>query len=381
MMRMNRRVMFYAQHLLGIGHLKRAALLARGMAAAGLDVSVVLGGRQVPGISFDGCARILLPAVHAADATFKLLRDEDGQPIDEAWRDRRAARLMFEYQSLRPDVLMIELFPFGRRMFAFELLPLLNAARAAPTPPRIVCSLRDILVRKPGAERDRKSIACARACFDRILIHGDERLVPIEASYPAIGELKDILSYTGYVVDRSDVEEQGLSPIGAGEVIISVGGGAVGLPLLRAALQAKPICSLANRTWRLITGPNLPDDAFSELAWSKPPGVIVERWRDDLPAMLRNCALSISQAGYNTVMDLLRAGARAVLVPFAEPAESEQTLRATILEARGRVATVANELSPEILAEAIERALTLPTTSVDIDCSGVEMTAKIVKTL
>lgn len=378
---MNRRVMFYAQHLLGIGHLKRAALLARGMAAAGLDVSVVLGGRQVPGISFDGCARILLPAVHAADATFKLLRDEDGQPIDDAWRDRRAARLMLEYQSIRPDVLMVELFPFGRRMFAFELLPLLSAARAASSPPRIVCSLRDILVRKPGAERDRKSIACARACFDRILIHGDERLVPIEASYPAISEVKDLLSYTGYVVDRSDVEEPRPSPIGAGEVIVSVGGGAVGLPLLRAALQAKPICGLANRTWRLIAGPNLPDDAFSELAWSKPPGVIVERWRDDLPAMLRNCALSISQAGYNTVMDLLRAGARAVLVPFAEPGESEQTLRAAILEARGRVATVTGELSPQILVQAIERALTLPISSVDIDCSGVEMTAKIVKTL
>ena len=178
---MNHRVMFYAQHLLGIGHLKRAALLARGMATAGLDVSVVLGGREVPNISFEGCARILLPPVHAADATFKSLLDENGQPIDEAWRDRRAARLMFEYQSLRPDVLMVELFPFGRRMFAFELLPLLNAARAGPRPPRIVCSLRDILVRKPDAERERRAIACARTCFDRILIHGDKRLVPIEA--------------------------------------------------------------------------------------------------------------------------------------------------------------------------------------------------------
>lgn len=378
---MSRRVMFYAQHLLGIGHLKRAALLARGMAAAGLDVSVVLGGRPVPGISFEGCARILLPAVHAADATFKSLLNEDGQPIDEAWRDRRAARLMFEYQSLRPDVLMVELFPFGRRMFAFELLPLLNAARADRRPPRIVCSLRDILVRKPDEERDRRTIACARTCFDRILIHGDERFVPIEVSYPPMNELRDMLSYTGYVVDGSDVPEQDAGPIGGGEIIVTAGGGAVGLPLLRAALAAKPACSLADRTWRLITGPNLPDEAFAQLAWSKPPGVIVERWRDDLPALLRQCALSISQAGYNTVMDLLRAGARAVLVPFAEPGESEQTLRTSILEQRGRVATVAGDLSPENLVSAIERALTLPTTSVDIDCSGVERTAKLVKTL
>jgi predicted glycosyltransferase len=378
---MNRRVMFYAQHLLGIGHLKRAALLARGMATAGLDVSVVLGGRQVPGISFEGCARILLPPVHAADATFKSLLDEDGRPIDDAWRDHRAARLMFEYQCLNPDVLMIELFPFGRRMFAFELLPLLNAARVGPRPPRIVCSLRDILVRKPDGQRDRRAIAWARTCFDRILVHGDERFVPIEVSYPPISELRDMLSYTGYVVDRSDALEQEVGPLGAGEVVVSVGGGAVGLPLLRAALAAKPSCSLADRTWRLLAGPNLPDEAFAQLVWSKPAGVIVERWRDDLPALLRQCALSISQAGYNTVMDLLRTGAPAVLVPFAEPGESEQILRASILEQRGRVATVAGDLSPEILVSAIERALTLPATSVDIDCSGVETTAKLVKTL
>ncbi|MBK8210533.1 MAG: glycosyl transferase family 28 [Rhodospirillales bacterium] len=379
---MSRRVMFYAQHLLGIGHLKRASLIARGMAVAGLDVSVVLGGREVPGVNFEGCARILLPSVHAADASFKNLLDENDQPIDDAWRDRRVARLMMEYDALRPDVLIIELFPFGRRMFAFELLPLLSAARADQRSPHILCSIRDILVGKPDPERNRKSVACARRFFDRVLVHGDPRLVPIEASFPPIAEVSDLLSYTGYVVDRSDRAARSSNTLGSGEVIVSVGGGAVGLPLLRAALAAKPLSSLAGRTWRLIAGPNLPEEAFAALAWTKPPGVIVERWRDDLPALFKNCLLSISQAGYNTVMDLLFAGTRAVLVPFADAGESEQALRASVLEQRGRVATApAAGLSPEILAAAIERALTLPPASVDIDCSGVEKTTKIVETL
>ncbi len=379
---MSRRVMFYAQHLLGIGHLKRASLIARGMAVAGLDVSVVLGGREVPGVNFEGCARILLPSVHAADASFENLLDENDQPIDDAWRDRRVARLMMEYDALRPDVLIIELFPFGRRMFAFELLPLLSAARADQRSPHILCSIRDILVGKPDPERNRKSVACARRFFDRVLVHGDPRLVPIEASFPPMAEVSDLLSYTGYVVDRSDRAARSSNTLGSGEVIVSVGGGAVGLPLLRAALAAKPLSSLAGRTWRLIAGPNLPEEAFAALAWTKPPGVIVERWRDDLPALFKNCLLSISQAGYNTVMDLLFAGTRAVLVPFADAGESEQALRASVLEQRGRVATApAAGLSPEILAAAIERALTLPPASVDIDCSGVEKTTKIVETL
>ncbi|HYN37872.1 MAG TPA: glycosyltransferase, partial [Rhodospirillales bacterium] len=206
--------------------------------------------------------------------------------------------------------------------------------------------------------------------------------VPIEASFPPIAELADRLSYTGYVVDRPALPDWPVGPIGEGEVIVSVGGGAVGLPLLRAALAARPLSRLADRTWRMIAGPNLPDAAFSELAWSKPPGVIVERWRPDLPVLFAHCALSISQAGYNTVMDLLRAGARCVLVPFADDGESEQTLRAQVLEQRGRV-TVADAatLSPEILAAAIDRALTLPAASVDIDDSGVETTAKFIQRL
>ncbi len=123
----------------------------------------------------------MLPSAHAADETFKTLLDEAGKPIDDEWRDNRAARLVFEYEALRPHVLMLELFPFGRRMFSFELLPLLTAARAAPEPPCIVSSVRDILVRKPDAERNRKTVAFARTWFDHVLVHGDPKLVPIDA--------------------------------------------------------------------------------------------------------------------------------------------------------------------------------------------------------
>ena len=188
--------------------------------------------------------------------------------------------------------------------------------------------------------------------------------MPIDLSFPEMAEIADKLTYTGYVVETDALSPSHVgSPIGDGEVIVSVGGGAVGLPLLRMALEAKPLSRLADRPWRLITGPNLPDDAFAALAWSPPPGVIVERWRDDLPALLRTCAVSISQAGYNTVMDLLRARARAVLVPFAEGGETEQTLRARALAARGLVVSVDGAtLSPKILADAIDKALTLPAT-------------------
>lgn len=375
-----RRVMFYVQHLLGIGHLKRASLIARAMAEAGFHVSVVLGGREVPEIDFDGCVRILLPPVRAADATFKRLIDENDNPIDDQWRDQRAARLIFEYGALRPDVLMLELFPFGRRMFSFELLPLFACARAAPKPPKIVSSVGDILVSKTDRERNRKAVLLAQSWLDRILVHGDPKLVPIESSFPDMAQLAEKVTYTGYVVDRdTNAAPFPATSIDDREVIVSVGGGAVGLPLLRMALEAKPLSRLASCTWRLITGPNLAHADFAEIAWSPPPGVIVERWRADLPALFRSCVVSVSQAGYNTALEVLRARARAVLVPFAAPAETEQALRARVLADRKWAVTIdGTALTPKNLAEAIDEAFSLDPASIELDCTGVETTARLV---
>ena len=43
----HKRVLLYVQHLLGIGHLKRAATLADAMTSIGLDVTLVMGLIQV----------------------------------------------------------------------------------------------------------------------------------------------------------------------------------------------------------------------------------------------------------------------------------------------------------------------------------------------
>ena len=66
-----------------------------------------------------------------------------------------------------------------------------------------------------------------------------------------------------------------------------------------------------------------------QLASQAEPGAFtVERHRADFVDLLGNCRVSISQAGYNTTMEILSCGARAVLVPFGGGAEIEQTLEA-----------------------------------------------------
>ena len=82
------KVMFYVQHLLGIGHLPAPARIAQAMAAQGMAVTMVTGGLPVPGFPAPGIANLTLPPIVAAEG-FSGLVDQDGQPIDDAFRARR----------------------------------------------------------------------------------------------------------------------------------------------------------------------------------------------------------------------------------------------------------------------------------------------------
>src|SRR5262249_27523997 len=144
--RMSRRVFFYVQHLLGIGHLRRAAIIARALRRHHLDVVFVSGGEPVGDLDLAGSDLVQLPPALSADAKFSAIHDERGKPIDDAWRAHRRQRLLEEFEHWKPDLLLVEMFPFGRRQFAFELEPLLTRAKSLRTP--VFISVRDILVTK-----------------------------------------------------------------------------------------------------------------------------------------------------------------------------------------------------------------------------------------
>ncbi len=373
-----RRIFFYVQHLLGIGHLRRAATLVRAMDAAGLNVTLVSGGSVVPKLEIGNARLIQLPPVRAVDLYFKVLVDEDDREIDDDWRSKRAAALMAAWRELDPHVLMFELFPFGRRQMRFELLPLLDAAIAAPRRPAVVSSVRDILVgqHKPG--RNDEMIDLIDRYFDHVLLHGDPNLIPFDQTFPHAERLGQRARYTGYVVDTTGVKGGPGSP-GHGEVIVSAGGGAVGDNLLKTAMAARALTASAERTWRVLVGYTAPEDQFQALKALAPDGVIVERARPDFTSLLANCLLSISQGGYNTVMETLHAKARAVVVPYAGGIETEQTLRARLLSAQGVLHVVdENDLTPQTLAAAVDQAVTGPPAGAFVDTAGAARSAALV---
>ena len=355
--------LLYVQHLLGIGHLVRASALAQGLEAAGIPVLLVSGGMPVPVLDFGGVGFEQLPPVRAADETFKSLVDEAGNAVDDRWKARRRERLLAIFDRERPDIVITELFPFGRRQMRFEIEPLLQRARSSRWQgrrPMVVSSLRDILVPPTRAERTDETIAWVRNYYDRVLVHGDQSVIPFDSSFPRAAEIGDRLCSTGYVV-RPAPPRQGPGAPGYEEVIVSAGGGAVGDDLIRTAMKARALCGARHRPWRVLVGYNTPESAYLAHQAAAPGGVIVERARNDFPQLLANCALSISQGGYNTVVEVLASGARALCLPFAEGKESEQTLRCRLLAERGLLQLLEQDApDPEQVALAVDRALEAP---------------------
>ena len=159
-------ILFYVQHLLGIGHLRRAAAIAKALDAAGPRVLFVTGGPPVPDLDAGGARRLQLPALMSRDEAFSALVDAEGRPLDEAWKADRRDRLLAAYRSARPKIVLIEMFPFGRRQLRFELLPLLEAARTSEPRPAIVCSVRDILNLQTKPEKTAWILETLERCFE-----------------------------------------------------------------------------------------------------------------------------------------------------------------------------------------------------------------------
>jgi predicted glycosyltransferase len=364
-------VLFYVQHLLGIGHLQRSLRIAEALVQNGIAVTLVCGGPPVA-LPRDPSVRIVqLTPIRAEDARFDLV-DSAGRPIDDALREERRAALLAAFAAARPDAVVIEGFPFARRAFRSELEPLIAAVRAAEPRPCLICSVRDIVVVRDDPRRHRDIVERVRRDFDAVLVHGDPALIRFDSSFPAAPEIADRLIYTGYVCPPAAA-----AVTGGDEVVVSAGGGAAGHALLDAALAARRSGCLADLSWRLFTGTNLPEADFAALKADLPAGVTVERFCYNFVGLLRGCAVSVSQAGYNTVLDILAARARAVLVPFAAGRETEQLMRAERLVALEAAELVReNELSPQSLAAAIERAVASEPPTVTIDTGGAATAAR-----
>lgn len=348
------RILFYSQHVLGIGHFFRSMEIARALAPH--DVLFVEGGDPLRDFTPPPhVRRVLLPPI-MMDPGFSRVEGHEGE-LDYLWRER-SEMLLHEYASFRPDRIVTELFPFGRRMFRHELLPLLDVARSSRPDTVVACSLRDILVEKSDRQKyETRVLDILNSYYDLLLIHADPRVVDLEETFSRTAEISIPMMYTGFVARRAPPKRRHRERRKV--IVASTGGGRVGGDLLRAVIRGFRRLTGDDLELRVFLGPFMEEadrSALAELA-SADRRIALCPFAHDFLAELAEADLSVSMAGYNTCMDILTSRVPALVYPF--PQNREQFMRAGRLEKLGLL-RVLNNLSDDHLTRAMEALLLAP---------------------
>ncbi len=384
------RVMFYCQHVLGIGHWVRSSGIVHALASQA-QVLLVNGGGEVAGFTFPSQVELASLPPLQTDADFSALETRSSTETVEEIQRQRKRMLLGLFERFQPDLLVIELFPFGRKRFAFELIPLLDRARVASSRPKIVCSLRDILVTKKDQQAYEKRVCqIVNSYFDLILVHGDPSFVRLEETFPCTAHLRCPVQYTGYVTQPTAPsngpasvlaadEEMVLNP--AAPILASIGSGRYrnGHRLLKSVLQAgAELQGRVPNPFHIYAGPYIPDDVFADLqqAAAGQQNVRLAKFTPRFQTFMERAALSISMGGYNTVMNVLRTGARALIFPYTSNDDQEQMIRARKLEERGVIGLIhPADIEPGVLSGRILEALHRQPIPIRLRLDGAEASA------
>ncbi|MBW2072039.1 MAG: glycosyl transferase [Deltaproteobacteria bacterium] len=374
------KIVQYCQHVLGMGHLFRTVELTRAFRRH--QVVLVTGGPVVEIELPEQVRTCQLPELRMDPEFTRVYPGEAGRSLKEVKKERQRI-LMALMRSFNPDLFLVELYPFGRNSFKFELLPILEGIRSGELgPTRVVCSLRDILVEKQDQRAyEQRVLAVLNTYFDALLVHADPAVVTLAESFRSTEHIQIPVVYTGFVTARPE-EHAGAKlrerlGIGAAETVLvaSIGGGRVGAPLLHAVLDVYRELTGKKRMWLfMFTGPYMSELEFEQLQARAYTNVTVRRFTRLFLSYLDAADLSISMAGYNTCMNVVACGVPALLWPFEQ--NREQRFRVDKLSRLVDVEAV-ETLDVDWLAAAVARKLARgrPTRSGEIRIDGAVETA------
>ena len=368
------KLLICSNETLGLGHLRIVLKLSAFLQAEHPDLSILLltGSSMLHGFRLpprtDAVKLPSLSKVSRRVYTSKYLP----LPFEEMRRLRERINLETAL-AYQPHLFLVDHAPVG---VGGELLPALRALKEGQRT-ALVLLVRDI-VNDPELVRARweadHALPSLEALYDEIWVYGCQALYDPIQEYQLPEPIARKVRFCGYL----DVEPPAASPeethreLGiAGEtfVLVTVGNGRDGFPVLDTYLRALAVCPAHLKLFSLLVGgPDLPrgDQAAvrqqcAQLALTQPERPV--KFLEFAPQLLEYMAaadLVVSMGGYNTLVEVLRLGKRAVVIPRVH-LDVEQLLRAALFERLGVLRVLHPvQLSPEALAEALLAALSAP---------------------
>ncbi len=368
-------VVIYVQSLLGIGHLMRMQRIAHAIARAGVSVHVINGSAHSNVEHHSNIQWHQLPALSAKDSDFSGLVDASMRAPDAEFWQKRAKRLQSIIQKLKPGVLIIEGYPFARGSFHQEIAPWIVQARIDGW--RCICSVRDIIVAKSKPGWHETVYTRLNTYFDQLLIHADDAFVSLQQSFSMFDKIDIKITYTGYIapnaMQEKSIKSQNDSQNDCAKdiIIVSAGGGGVGKQLFEIAFNTAQTAWGQRFQWQFFGASAYLSSSFEHIKIFEFDHYFVKR--------LRSAKLSISQAGYNSCVELWQTRVPAIWMPFAleSTTENEQLIRANLMERAG-YGYVLHQNDPSQVATLGARALSMTQAKSYPDLNGATKTAQII---
>jgi len=390
-MRSGNRVLLYTQHLSGTGHFVRIFEIARALAER-YEVYLIDGGRLIPRHPpHTPFKKLFLPRIYRSKEGIASV--DPTRAINDVMKERKTLLLEFVDQ-VRPNVLLIEHFPFSKGILASEIIPVIERAREGSNQVKVFCSLRDILPitrRDPNPLQHRQNVVSTlHKYFDGILVHADPKFIRLDEHIPWIADITLPIEYTGYVSEKPRDKRPHLKdphdPIASegNFAIVSAGGGA-GISLISQCIDVWKHFDLKrivnDRTLIVFAPLFLSQDQLSQLNQQiGTDNIKLKAFTPTFIDWVQAADLVISQAGYNTCTNILETHTPSILIPDTDM--SDQLARARLLSDHG-LATMINpaELSLAKLAETIRNTLKSPRKEHHVDLNGAQTTRKILEGL
>ncbi len=362
------RILMYSQDGFGLGHMRRTTSIANQIASVRPDASILTMADSRLGQYFESSQNhdyLKLPSIlKVGPGNWRAVSLPLPFADVHAMRSQLIRSTVLTY---RPHVLLVDHMPHGAMG---ELLPTLEAIRQSGLGTRIVLGLRDILDSPEIVSKRWRAEGAYEAIeryYDMVLVYGSREVFDMAEQYDFSPAMRERMFYTGYVCTPQAPRYTGRArakyvPSSDKEtklIVAMAGGGADAYPTMRALLEALPAIQARQRVaLALVTGPFMPKELRHDLeARAKGLPARVSMEVSDTISYIEAADLVVAMCGYNTTMEILRSGRRALIIPRIGPS-AEQRMRARLFAEQGWVETLApDNLAPDLVAGAVVDAL------------------------